>query len=109
LVTNEVEALDMLWYGAYPPLLADHCGVDAEAMIERIESAVAAYPWRFAPPLIGPQQQHLCGLGGPPGACAALKSATLGNRQGLSSARLPSSTTRQAARAGRNRCWGWPA
>ncbi len=46
LVTNEVAAPDMLWYGAYPQLLADHRGAQAEAMIEQIESAVAAYPWR---------------------------------------------------------------
>lgn len=46
MVTNEVEAPDMLWYGAYPQLLADHRGAEAEAMIAQIESAVAAYPWR---------------------------------------------------------------
>jgi hypothetical protein len=46
MVTNEVEAPDMLWYGAYPQLLADHRGAQAEAMIGQIEAAVAAYPWR---------------------------------------------------------------
>lgn len=46
LVSSDVEAPDMLWYGAYPQLLADHRGAQAEAMIEQIEAAVAAYPWR---------------------------------------------------------------
>ncbi|MDB5877861.1 MAG: hypothetical protein JWQ41_1275 [Variovorax sp.] len=46
MVTNEVAAPDLLWFGAYPQLLADHRGAEAEAMIEQIESAVAAYPWR---------------------------------------------------------------
>lgn len=46
MVTNEVQAPDMLWYGAYPQLLADHRGAEAEAMIDQIEAAVAAYPWR---------------------------------------------------------------
>ncbi|RZL66029.1 MAG: DUF3750 domain-containing protein [Variovorax sp.] len=46
MVSNEVEAPDMLWYGAHPQLLADHRGPQAEAMIDAIESAVAAYPWR---------------------------------------------------------------
>ncbi len=46
LVATEAEAPDMLWYGAYPQLLADHRGPQAEAMIGQIESAVAAYPWR---------------------------------------------------------------
>ena len=46
MVTSDVEAPDMLWYGAYPQLLADHRGARAEAMIGQIEAAVAAYPWR---------------------------------------------------------------
>ncbi|MBU1362107.1 MAG: DUF3750 domain-containing protein [Gammaproteobacteria bacterium] len=46
MVTNEVSAPDLLWFGAYPQLLADHRGAQAEAMIDQIESAVAAYPWR---------------------------------------------------------------
>ena len=46
LVSNEVDHPDLLWYGAYPQLLADHRGAQAEAMIEQIEAAVAAYPWR---------------------------------------------------------------
>lgn len=46
LVSSAVRTPDMLWYGAYPQLLADHRGAKAEAMIEQIESAVAAYPWR---------------------------------------------------------------
>lgn len=45
-MTNEVEAPDMLWYGAYPQLLADYRSAEAEAMIDQIESTVAAYPWR---------------------------------------------------------------
>jgi hypothetical protein len=46
LVAGEAETPDMLWYGAYPQLLADHRGAQAQALIEQIESAVAAYPWR---------------------------------------------------------------
>jgi len=36
----------MQWFGAYPQLLADHRGAHAEFLIDQIESAVAAYPWR---------------------------------------------------------------
>jgi Protein of unknown function (DUF3750) len=36
---------DALWYGATPMLLADRRGDDVEAMIGRIEAAVAAYPF----------------------------------------------------------------
>ncbi|MEJ8850407.1 DUF3750 domain-containing protein [Variovorax rhizosphaerae] len=46
LVISESNAPDMLWFGAYPQLLADHRGARAEALIDQIESAVAAYPWR---------------------------------------------------------------
>lgn len=46
MVSNEVTAPNMLWYGAYPQLLVDHRGAKAEAMIEQIEAAVADYPWR---------------------------------------------------------------
>lgn len=45
LVTNEVDAPDTEWYGAYPRLLVEHRGAAAEAMITRIEAAVARYPW----------------------------------------------------------------
>jgi hypothetical protein len=38
-------APDALWYGATPELLADRRGDDVEAMIARIEAAVAAYPF----------------------------------------------------------------
>ena len=36
---------DGRWFGAMPMLLADHRGATAEAMIGRIEAAVASYPW----------------------------------------------------------------
>lgn len=45
LVSNEVQAPDTEWYGAYPRLLVEHRGAAAEAMIDRIEAAVARYPW----------------------------------------------------------------
>lgn len=62
----------MVWYGAYPQLLVDHRGAEAETMIEDIESAVAAYPWRTAYCLwSGSQQQYLRGVGGPMGSCVA--------------------------------------
>jgi hypothetical protein len=38
-------APDTHWFGAYPRLLAEHRGPAAEAMIDRIEAAVARYPW----------------------------------------------------------------
>ena len=46
LVTSEVDDPSVQWFGANPQLLADHRGAPAEAMIDQIESAVAAYPWR---------------------------------------------------------------
>lgn len=45
LVSNEVDAPDTEWYGAYPRLLVSHRGPEAEAMIGRIEAAVERYPW----------------------------------------------------------------
>jgi hypothetical protein len=46
LVTSEVDHPDLQWFGANPQVLAEHRGARAEAMIDQIESAVAAYPWR---------------------------------------------------------------
>ena len=37
---------DGLWYGAEPELLADFRGADAAALIDRIEAAVATYPFK---------------------------------------------------------------
>lgn len=37
---------DGMWYGAQPELLADFRGAEAEAMIDRIEAAVASYPFK---------------------------------------------------------------
>ncbi|WP_326543473.1 DUF3750 domain-containing protein [Pseudorhodoferax sp.] len=45
LMEGHGDAPDTHWYGAYPQLLADHRGPAAEAMIDRIEAAVARYPW----------------------------------------------------------------
>ena len=45
LVASEVDAPDTQWYGSHPQLLADHRGAAAEAMIGRIEAAIARYPW----------------------------------------------------------------
>lgn len=36
---------DAYWFGATPVLLADHRGARAQALIARIEAAVARYPW----------------------------------------------------------------
>jgi len=36
---------DARWFGAYPALLADRRGPDVDALIDRIEAAVADYPW----------------------------------------------------------------
>ena len=82
LVASEVDTPDTQWFGAYPQLLADHRGAQAEALIDHIESAVAAYPWR-ASPLARPQQQQLRGLGGPAGARPAVGPAAHRHRQGL--------------------------
>lgn len=37
---------DGLWYGAKPELLADFRGSEAGAMIDRIEAAIASYPFK---------------------------------------------------------------
>ena len=36
---------DGLWYGSTPDLLVDHRGGEVETMIDRIEAAVASYPY----------------------------------------------------------------
>lgn len=36
---------DARWFGAAPSLLVEHRGAAAQAMIDRIEAAVARYPW----------------------------------------------------------------
>lgn len=36
---------DAMWYGQRPRLLADRRGADADALIPRIEAAIADYPW----------------------------------------------------------------
>lgn len=36
---------DALWFGSRPTLLADHRGPAAEALIPRIDAAIASYPW----------------------------------------------------------------
>ncbi len=37
---------DGFWYGAHPELLADFRGASAEALIDRIEAAIASYPFK---------------------------------------------------------------
>jgi Protein of unknown function (DUF3750) len=44
-VKTDYMSPDALWYGATPVLLVDRRGDDVEAMIGRIEAAVAAYPY----------------------------------------------------------------
>ncbi|HYF58895.1 MAG TPA: DUF3750 domain-containing protein [Burkholderiaceae bacterium] len=44
-VVSQTGTPDARWFGAWPALLVDHRGEAAEAMIDRIEAAVAAYPW----------------------------------------------------------------
>lgn len=46
LVTTTGTEPDSHWFGAYPQLVAEHRGPAAEAMIDEVEAAVAAYPWR---------------------------------------------------------------
>jgi len=37
---------DRYWYGARPELLQTHRGADAEALIEAVDAAARAYPWK---------------------------------------------------------------
>jgi len=43
---TDYATVDGLWYGSTPALLADVRGPEAEALIDRIESAVATYPYK---------------------------------------------------------------
>lgn len=45
LVASRGVEPDRHWYGARPQLLTDHRGPQAQALIERIESAIERYPW----------------------------------------------------------------
>ncbi len=45
VVATDTATPDAYWFGATPHLLAEHRGPVAQAMIARIEAAVAAYPW----------------------------------------------------------------
>ncbi len=38
---------DRYWYGAKPELLQDHRGVAAEDLIEAVDTAARAYPWKY--------------------------------------------------------------
>ena len=38
---------DRYWYGAKPELLQDHRGVAAEELIEAVDTAARAYPWKY--------------------------------------------------------------
>lgn len=44
-VVTQTGTPDFHWFGAYPELLADRRGDGVDALIDRIEAAVAAYPW----------------------------------------------------------------
>lgn len=46
LVVNTTEQPDTRWFGAQPQLLAERRGPGVDALIERIEAASEAYPWR---------------------------------------------------------------
>lgn len=46
LAVSRTTQPDARWYGAEPALLADLRGARAAALIERIEAAAQAYPWR---------------------------------------------------------------
>jgi hypothetical protein len=45
-VVRSQRAPDGRWFGNTPDLLADRRGADVEALIDRIEAAVASYPWK---------------------------------------------------------------
>ncbi len=48
VVQRDYALPDGLWYGATPMLLVDHRGGGAHAMIDRIEAAIANYPYTQA-------------------------------------------------------------
>lgn len=45
VVASDTTEPDARWFGAFPQLLVEHRGPAADALIERIEAAVQAYPW----------------------------------------------------------------
>ncbi|MCB2031546.1 MAG: DUF3750 domain-containing protein, partial [Rhodoferax sp.] len=45
VVATTTRTPDAYWFGAQPHLLVEHRGAQAQALIERIEAAVAQYPW----------------------------------------------------------------
>lgn len=45
IAVNQVEAPDFTWFNARPELLVERRGPGAEALIDRIEAAVAKYPY----------------------------------------------------------------
>ncbi len=47
ITTSHREVPDFYWFNARPQLLAEHKGEGAEALIDRIDDAVRAYPWEM--------------------------------------------------------------
>lgn len=45
VVASDTRAPDAYWFGAAPQLLVEHRGSGVDALIDRIEAAVAGYPW----------------------------------------------------------------
>jgi hypothetical protein len=45
VVRSQTTTPDTRWYGAPPQLLAERRGAEVDALIDRIEAAVARYPW----------------------------------------------------------------
>ena len=43
---TDYATVDGLWYGSEPTLMADFRGPEADALVERIERAVASYPYK---------------------------------------------------------------
>ncbi len=43
---TDYATVDGLWYGSEPTLMADFRGPEADALVERIEQAVASYPYK---------------------------------------------------------------
>lgn len=46
VVASENDIPDRYWYGAKPELLLEIRGDEAESLIDRVEQAVADYPWK---------------------------------------------------------------
>ena len=101
---------DNYWFGSRPDLLVDVRGDGVDALIDRVEAAVRAYPYpssyRTWP---GPEQQHVHRLRrrGPSPSCASISRRRRSARTSCRAARR--SGSRRAAPGSRSRSSASPA